>query len=108
FFFQAEDGIRDFHVTGVQTCALPISPSLPPWRLPPPSPPARGARASRLPPPRGSRPPPTPSRSKWPRPPAGPSPPATPAPPPWKIGRASCREGAQSTTGRSSATTTAT
>src|SRR5690606_39940385 len=26
-FFQAEDGIRDFHVTGVQTCALPI------WRL---------------------------------------------------------------------------
>src|SRR5690606_5351641 len=28
FFFQAEDGIRDFHVTGVQTCALPIS-----WRV---------------------------------------------------------------------------
>src|SRR5690606_40967501 len=27
FFFQAEDGIRDFHVTGVQTCALPI------WRM---------------------------------------------------------------------------
>src|SRR5439155_14574531 len=26
FFFQAEDGIRDGHVTGVQTCALPISP----------------------------------------------------------------------------------
>src|SRR5690606_41054428 len=25
FFFQAEVGIRDFHVTGVQTCALPIS-----------------------------------------------------------------------------------
>src|SRR5690606_39496135 len=25
FFFQAEDGIRAFHVTGVQTCALPIS-----------------------------------------------------------------------------------
>src|SRR5690606_40569212 len=24
FFFQAEDGIRDFHVTGVQTYALPI------------------------------------------------------------------------------------
>src|SRR5690606_40323550 len=34
FFFQAEDGIRDFHVTGVQTCALPISAG---WRgvLPP-------------------------------------------------------------------------
>ena len=27
FFFQAEDGIRDDLVTGVQTCALPIS-----WR----------------------------------------------------------------------------
>src|SRR5687767_9311200 len=26
FFFQAEDGIRDKLVTGVQTCALPISP----------------------------------------------------------------------------------
>src|SRR5207249_8066237 len=27
FFFQAEDGIRDRNVTGVQTCALPISDS---------------------------------------------------------------------------------
>src|SRR5207245_7658282 len=27
FFFQAEDGIRDATVTGVQTCALPILPS---------------------------------------------------------------------------------
>src|SRR2546429_1961937 len=34
FFFQAEDGIRDVAVTGVQTCALPI------W--PEPSPEARG------------------------------------------------------------------
>src|SRR5256885_4072877 len=25
FFFQAEDGIRDYKVTGVQTCSLPIS-----------------------------------------------------------------------------------
>src|SRR2546430_7511489 len=35
FFFQAEDGIRDLTVTGVQTCALPIlvrkSPSNPGW-----------------------------------------------------------------------------
>src|SRR5690606_39669878 len=34
FFFQAEDGIRDFHVTGVQTCALPIcriGPADGPW-----------------------------------------------------------------------------
>src|SRR5256886_5084107 len=29
FFFQAEDGIRDLTVTGVQTCALPISGSRP-------------------------------------------------------------------------------
>src|SRR3989442_5559197 len=28
FFFQAEDGIRDADVTGVQTCALPISPGM--------------------------------------------------------------------------------
>src|SRR5437870_13692004 len=32
FFFQAEDGIRDGHVTGVQTCALPISTSTSPWQ----------------------------------------------------------------------------
>src|SRR5947209_19767360 len=30
FFFQAEDGIRDIGVTGVQTCALPISRRSPP------------------------------------------------------------------------------
>src|SRR2546429_3296079 len=29
FFFQAEDGIRDVAVTGVQTCALPISGATP-------------------------------------------------------------------------------
>src|SRR2546430_17053265 len=34
FFFQAEDGIRDLTVTGVQTCALPISRA--PQRLPRP------------------------------------------------------------------------
>src|SRR6266446_7334007 len=28
FFFQAEDGIRDYKVTGVQTCALPICPEV--------------------------------------------------------------------------------
>src|SRR2546430_4940018 len=45
FFFQAEDGIRDLTVTGVQTCALPISLPLQiacsaapvPDTLPPPS-----------------------------------------------------------------------
>src|SRR5438034_791211 len=31
FFFQAEDGIRDHCVTGVQTCALPISSPGPPF-----------------------------------------------------------------------------
>src|SRR5690625_7964816 len=34
FFFQAEDGIRDGHVTGVQTCALPIYHFLLPSELP--------------------------------------------------------------------------
>src|SRR2546430_5884887 len=34
FFFQAEDGIRDLTVTGVQTCALPICMAFP--RLPDP------------------------------------------------------------------------
>src|SRR5207253_4789124 len=34
FFFQAEDGIRDGHVTGVQTCALPICTTTEPYLLP--------------------------------------------------------------------------
>src|SRR5258708_24681098 len=33
FFFQAEDGIRDDLVTGVQTCALPISHFAPPLSI---------------------------------------------------------------------------
>src|SRR5205809_3522815 len=36
FFFQAEDGIRDVAVTGVQTCALPILNLDPDTPLPPP------------------------------------------------------------------------
>src|SRR2546427_1044563 len=40
FFFQAEDGIRDLTVTGVQTCALPISP----WARPACSCPAAWSR----------------------------------------------------------------
>src|SRR2546426_8971045 len=45
FFFQAEDGIRDYKVTGVQTCALPISGSRRARgpRPPPIPPPARAA-----------------------------------------------------------------
>src|SRR5437870_11391255 len=52
FFFQAEDGIRDGHVTGVQTCALPISPLLEDqgeWR-------GRRERAIHLDPPEAGRP----------------------------------------------------
>src|SRR5205807_464685 len=33
FFFQAEDGIRDYKVTGVQTCALPETSRLEHWDL---------------------------------------------------------------------------
>src|SRR6266496_5463117 len=69
FFFQAEDGIRDLYVTGVQTCALPIlacrawpPPASPSWSAPtapsasrPPSPPPTRASPSRPPP---ARPPP--------------------------------------------------
>src|SRR5256885_8624207 len=33
FFFQAEDGIRDYKVTGVQTCALPIYPVSLAWAV---------------------------------------------------------------------------
>src|SRR5690606_41061053 len=42
FFFQAEDGIRDFHVTGVQTCALPI------LRFPPREPDQWGPRLPQI------------------------------------------------------------
>src|SRR2546426_2483658 len=38
FFFQAEDGIRDYKVTGVQTCALPISPGWDRWGCVTPTP----------------------------------------------------------------------
>src|SRR5690606_40724826 len=61
FFFQAEDGIRDFHVTGVQTCALPISPPSPPTSTPSPTP--------------FRRPPPPPSTVSWA--------PSSPTTPPW-------------------------
>src|SRR2546428_8467059 len=46
FFFQAEDGIRDLIVTGVQTCALPIY-----------APQGLGGRDPRPPPPRPALPP---------------------------------------------------
>src|SRR2546430_17274362 len=43
FFFQAEDGIRDLTVTGVQTCALPISCEQPPRAVL-----SQGRRATRV------------------------------------------------------------
>src|SRR5690606_40797614 len=46
FFFQAEDGIRDFHVTGVQTCALPISDPARPDARARGAPPGRAGRGS--------------------------------------------------------------
>src|SRR6266498_2033183 len=52
FFFQAEDGIRDADVTGVQTCALPISLGGPDSDASPDRPPglsARRARAGQVP-----------------------------------------------------------
>src|SRR6267143_4789803 len=48
FFFQAEDGIRDGTVTGVQTCALPISPPPPAGPPPPPSMPKRPRRNPKM------------------------------------------------------------
>src|SRR5438034_10993984 len=50
FFFQAEDGIRDHCVTGVQTCALPIS-DAGGTRRPARQPGPEGLRAGRLVPP---------------------------------------------------------
>src|SRR3989449_7668685 len=47
FFFQAEDGIRDVAVTGVQTCALPISSGRTARERPPPSTASRGRSRSR-------------------------------------------------------------
>src|SRR5256885_5429532 len=87
FFFQAEDGIRDYKVTGVQTCALPIS-----WLW-------SNVLVVTLATPRFARPPPTPLPTR-PGPlvlPPAPEPPTARLsenvlPLRAKIGRASCRE----------------
>src|SRR5262249_59813085 len=66
-FFEAEDGIRDWSVTGVQTCALPISAAL--SRSTPPLP--DGCVAARATWTSGRSPPPAPvpgpPRRRWPR-----------------------------------------
>src|SRR5207249_8755842 len=101
FFFQAEDGIRDRNVTGVQTCALPISisdlswlflqrPVLCPKRPPPPAIVCPISFRSSW---RRRRP-----KSRAPR--SGPAlKPRSKSP---KIGRASCREREKSTGGTGS------
>src|SRR5256885_5068449 len=48
FFFQAEDGIRDYKVTGVQTCALPIYAPRTAESLPGITPPRRRGGAARF------------------------------------------------------------
>src|SRR5437762_14240741 len=81
FFFQAEDGIRDTSVTGVKTCALPISHCTIARSTALPAPSQRQKRPMLLP---GAVPSyrlPAPARSS-----------PAPAPPRPKIGRASCRE----------------
>src|SRR5690349_3754246 len=82
FFFQAEDGIRGLYVTGVQTCALPISRLL------------AAARAARRP---AAAPAQTPMAASVPAAAPAQEQPAAPTPTktsiaPTKIGRASCRE----------------
>src|SRR5256885_6184352 len=47
FFFQAEDGIRDYKVTGVQTCALPICHRAASWSSPASGPIAPSSSAAR-------------------------------------------------------------
>src|SRR5690348_17717966 len=82
FFFQAEDGIRDGRVTGVQTCALPICPSAPTRRATAPStsrPPASTPRPARRRRPRTAMTRSRPSRTLR-------------SPTSIQIGRASCRE----------------
>src|SRR5207253_6960267 len=93
FFFQAEDGIRDGHVTGVQTCALPIygvAAGPPPDR---PHGEGRGdplaERLHTLHPPREGGDVVVASRPDRPRPTGGPR----------QIGRASCRERVESSVG---------
>src|SRR5690606_40700996 len=89
-FFQAEDGIRDFHVTGVQTCALPI------WRRRALAAGA-GSRATHARAARTTRPAGLPEDQRW----QGPAPRGARAPTArlGQIGRASCRERRENSAG---------
>src|SRR5437667_8093746 len=87
FFFQAEDGIRDRDVTGVQTCALPISPT-PSGRGPNPGDRRRRSRPRRRSP---RRPPKSPARATD-RVSGARTAAAGGSPGLMQIGRASCRE----------------
>src|SRR5207253_7798907 len=85
FFFQAEDGIRDGHVTGVQTCALPIWPRQEGRRPDRGQEPLRRGRAARATE--------TAGRSSPPGRPTGSPLAGGPSPRPGsEIGRAACRE----------------
>src|SRR5262249_56957844 len=86
FFFQAEDGIRDWSVTGVQTCALPIFACDRLRRTSTRQPLARVRRLSRMT--EGTRPAPR----LPPRPPVPERPARGPGDRAPEIGRASCRE----------------
>src|SRR5205807_5690740 len=92
FFFQAEDGIRDYKVTGVQTCALPISGTRAraPCPIGRPDRPAGGA-PRRQAPGVGNRALLGARRWRPGRPPAG-APSSRRTPRAAEIGRASCRE----------------
>src|SRR5256885_13161699 len=87
FFFQAEDGIRDYKVTGVQTCALPIYDEQ--WRLyfGPVHLATWNARTKRFVAPEPQR-----SEGLPASPPAPLDPDSSPQATVKKIGRASCRE----------------
>src|SRR5256886_9730535 len=84
FFFQAEDGIRDLTVTGVQTCALPISAHLDEFRRRLPGRGRGGTRRGGL----GTGP----GRGCPGRRAGGRRTPGTPGDQRQQIGRASCRE----------------
>src|SRR5690606_41034508 len=92
--FQAEDGIRDFHVTGVQTCALPISPLPGPhWHAAAAPPPAmHGESRVRRDAPEAGAEEPAPLPSHLGESPSSVSPAPLSAAPVQEIGRASCRE----------------
>src|SRR5207245_7166265 len=93
FFIQAEDGIRDATVTGVQTCALPISNPAPPPASTTSKPPGTTAKPNSNP---KTGPPGPTSTAKLTPSSANSGPPTPTRTARRQIGRASCREGEES------------